>query len=204
MRPFMQRNEKPEESEWKLLGQGSFNTVYKSSDNKLVFKVQHKHGSTDTPYRSVRLWNQINPHLFPLAEIKCYPGFGIGWVCPFVEGRQATDAEMCKKLIDIFNNTAGRIVVDAISKNNFVTTPQGETVCIDIAMAVKTEEREDDYFDSALRRKSVVSLETWADLQKEYVPWFDKYSSLYPDTVKTIKALLYIKSTRPDIYDADF
>lgn len=48
---------------WVKIGQGSYNTAYKDENSTLVFKVQLDKSNTDTPERSVRLWNEINNNL---------------------------------------------------------------------------------------------------------------------------------------------
>ena len=55
---------------WKPLGSGSYNTAYKSDDDREVLKIQHNTADDlDTPSRSVRLWNELNPKLPPPAYI---------------------------------------------------------------------------------------------------------------------------------------
>lgn len=190
---------------WTKLGKGAFNFAYKSDDGKSVFKVQQDASEkTDTPDRSVRLWNEINPHLPPPATVTEDKELGKGWICPFVEGRQSADNEMSDALVSIFNNT-GRIIVDAISPRNFITTNDGKVMCIDIGMALQMENREEEVCLSTRgRRKSVVSLETWQGLHYEYNAYFERGRDLRPLTVDTIKALLFIKANRPDIFDVSF
>jgi len=119
---------------WSLLGEGAYNIAYINPQGTLVLKIQKdKPYDTDLPERSVRLWNEINPHCTPEAYV-VNTKYGMAWVCPFIKGRQATDDEMSNAIIDIYNNT-GRIVVDATAKNNFITTHKGKVVCIDIGMA---------------------------------------------------------------------
>lgn len=187
---------------WKKLGAGTYNTAYISADAQHVFKVSKSKAATDLPDRSVRLWNAINPHL--PAEVMTDPKLGEGWRCPYVQGRQANDKEMPNALIDIFNKT-GRIIVDATATKNFITTQDGRVVCIDIGMALQMEKREDACFDAAARRKSVVSLDTWINLEHGYnTQFFKQNAAVYPNTINMTKALLFIKSYRPDVFDVDF
>lgn len=189
--------------QWTPLGQGTYNYAYVNSSKTEVLKIQKQPSATDTPERSVRLWNQINAHVRPPARLQEYKG-RLGWVCPFVQGRQANDKEMRKALIDIFN-LSGRIIVDAMAPQNFVTTKSGQVVCIDIGMALQLEKRENDFFSKKNnRRKSITSLEAWADLVWDFQPFFKKNERLYPQTVRTVKALLFIKNNRPDIFNVDF
>ena len=68
---------------WVLLGAGSYNRAYRSQDSREVLKIQKNAAETDTPERSVRLWNLINPDLVPPARLED-SAHGKGWVCPFI------------------------------------------------------------------------------------------------------------------------
>jgi hypothetical protein len=183
---------------WSKIGEGSYNVAYKNSGSTKVLKIQkNNEDQLDTPERSVRLWNEINPNMPPPAEL-IQTSDGQGWVCPFVEGRQATDIEMAKGLIEIFNNT-GRIITDATARKNFVTTPEGVTVCIDIGMALQLDRKIEN--DS---RASIVSSDSWGNLKELFQPFFESGKKSAPKTINTIKALLFLKTNRPDIINADF
>ena len=193
---------------WTRLGAGSYNIAYRSDDGLQVLKIQKKKGATpigeyDSPQRSVRLWNELNPKLPPPAYL-AQTAKGTGWVCPYVEGRQASDDEMSAALIDIFNSS-GRIVVDATAPKNFVTTPRGQVVCVDIGMALQMEKREEAHFGR--RKKSMTSLDAWKELHNSYIPFLNECKTMVggcPHTVDTVKALLFITSNRPDIFDLSF
>jgi hypothetical protein len=189
---------------WKVLGAGSYNTAYVSDDGKSVLKIQKGDAATDTPERSVRLWNSINPHIPPPARLE-NTDTGVGWVCPFIKGVQASDKEMSGALIDIYNNT-GRIIVDATAPKNFVKTPppDSQVLCVDVGMALQMERREESLFTESIRRKSVVSLDTWRSLSGAYEPFFKQCQVTHPETVQTVKALVFIKNNRPDIFDVSF
>lgn len=187
--------------DWIFLGEGSYNKVYISEDHTVVLKIQKNSSGTDTPRRSVRLWNAINAHYPPPASIK-KSEFGDGWVCPFIQGDQASDEEMANALIDIFNNT-GRIVVDATASKNFVTTSEGQVLCVDVGLALQLERREEIHFKD-IRRKNFVCLNAWSKLSEAYNRFYKDSSFIYPKTVNIIKALIFIKYNRPDIYDANF
>ena len=187
---------------WELLGEGSFNRAYKSIDGKEVLKIQKTTDATDTPERSVRLWNVINAHVPPPARLEASE-LGMGWVCPFIKGKQASDKEMACALVEIFNNT-GRIIVDATAPKNFIRTPTGEIVCVDVGMALQFEQREDSAF-AAVRRKSFVSLKMWdSHLRTRYNDFFKECEVTNPETVNTVKALVFIKDNRPDMQDVSF
>ena len=189
-------------TEWSVLGGGTYNDVYINKEQTLVLKMQKNNAKTDDPERSVRLWNEINPNCKPKACV-VNTKWGIAWVCPFIKGRQATDDEMSKAIIDIFNNT-GRIVVDATAEKNFITTPEGKVLCIDIGMALELEKKEERSFSGIIRRNSIVSLTCWRNLQHDFDPFFNDCQGENPKSVNTVKALLYIKNNRPDIFDLIF
>src|SRR3989338_631154 len=128
---------------WKKLGEGTYNVAYVSDDGKSVLKIQKSDDKTDTPERSVRLWNTINPDIPPPARLE-QTEKGVGWVCPFIKGKQASDKEMSIALIDIYNKT-GRIIVDATAPKNFVKLPfpRSRVVCVDVGMAIQMEQRDE-------------------------------------------------------------
>ncbi|MDF1655606.1 MAG: hypothetical protein P1U34_10895 [Coxiellaceae bacterium] len=190
---------------WHLLGSGSFNTVYINEDRTEVFKLRHALFDSDLPDRSVRLWNLINDHILPPAELRTIPGLGDGWVCPFIEGVAPTDQEIQHAVVDIFNKT-GRVVVDATVEGNFIKTPSGQVVCVDIGCALQIESEEKDLHLGGLKREpSSESLHTWDRLSSD-----DGYCLLeedeeeFPKAISTIKAILYIQQHRPDIAQVDF
>lgn len=188
---------------WTSFGEGQYNKVFRNEDHSLILKIQKKDNIADTPERSVRLWNEINPHLSPPAKI-IQSIHGRGWVCPYVPGCAASDHEIMLGLLDIFKRT-GRIVVDATSTNNFIVTNDGTLVCVDIAMAIQLEQREEAYLsNSKAKRVSSDSIMTWDDKYLAYGPFFSNHRTEKPKAISTIKALLFIRIYRPDIYDADF
>ena len=79
-----------------LLGEGGFNKTYKYGDRvvkiaKLSNGDESPEQALDTPLRSVRLWNEINPkHQAKLEELS---DIGPAWSAPFISGRQSTDSE---------------------------------------------------------------------------------------------------------------
>ncbi len=186
-------------SEWEFLGKGSYNKAYVNQTKTEVLKIQLDSSETDNPERSVRLWNAINSDKgLPPARIDEQRK---GWICPFVSGKQANDVEMRKALIDIFNKT-GRIVVDAISPKNFLKTDKGSIICVDIGLAVQLERNEEQKFIQ--RRKSITSLNAWDNDRDLYIPYFRDNYRTTPQTIDTIKALLFIKENHPQSYDVSF
>jgi hypothetical protein len=193
---------------WKQIGSGSFNTAYISENGREVLKIRKFSDGIDTqakfdhPLRSTRLWNELNPDLQPAAYVLYSPEYGHGWVCPFVQGIQASDHEISRELINIYTRT-GRIIVDATAGNNFLKTPTGQIVCIDIGMALQLENETHNLTDKR-RRKSLTSLEAWNTFYDKYQPFFTKEAKKYPESIHTLKALLFIQAQRPDIYDVSF
>lgn len=183
---------------WQRLGQGGFNVAYVNLKKNLVFKVVHSNDlELDTPERSVRLWNLINPHLRPkakLATIKIDGETLYGWTCPYIkrqhsvatEGDDAIRAEKSAlsavlkdpelraqedqtiaKTVVDIYNRTGRVIADAPVVGNFVTTAQDQAVCIDIGMAVLLEQEENACLDVYGRRKSVISNTAWEQSHAE-------------------------------------
>lgn len=193
---------------WTRIGKGSYNIAYRNEDSTLVFKAAQDDSPSDLPERSVRLWNLINPHLYPPAKVsrqKIDGKWVRGWTCPYVIGVQASDKEMRSALLDIFNRT-GRIVADAVAENNFLKTPSGDIVCIDIGHALEMEQRETVALVGLQRKPSFTSLDTWVDLYDtpKGSAWLNKNQKIFPKTIRTIKALLFIKQHRADITNVDF
>lgn len=181
----------------RLLGSGTYNIAIEM-DGRVYKFSQSTEEQTDTPERSVRLWNEINGADQARLE-------NSGWSCPFAEGAQASDEEIADSLINIFNRT-GRIVVDAISPENFIKTRGNEITCIDVGLALQLTRNEEDALSKrhAKRRKSIVSTEAWDNFS--YQNAFDRYfkSRKLSPAVQIITSLLFISTYRADIVNADF
>lgn len=191
---------------WVRLGSGSYNIAYRDESKTRVLKIQRDSSDlTDSPSRSARVWNEVNPHIPPPATVASTE-HGEGWVCPYVEGRQSSDKEMAHGLIDIYSRT-GRVVADATAPKNFITMASGQVICIDIGMALRLQQFDTEPSEHPLleRRGSVISLGAWTPgLKRNYEPFFRQCGARYPDTVQTVKALLFIQGNRPDIIDTSF
>lgn len=188
--------------QWNLLGEGVYNVVYVNAEKNQVLKIPKPHKTnTDLPERAVRLWNLLNPD-FPAAK-RHNSILGNGWVSPYIAGRQADDEEIQQSLIHIFHTT-GRIVVDAPVFKNFITTPEGHTVCVDIGFALQLQKNDEAPSATLVRVKSEDSLRTWERLEKRFTHFFNKSVIKYPISTETIKALLFINKNRPDITNVDF
>lgn len=182
---------------WTFIGRGSYNTALIDNKTDMVLKVPlKKTDDANTPYRCVRIWNEINENLKPEASLYQDESFDYAWTCPYVRGIQASDSEMQDTLLNIYTNT-GRIVVDAPAENNFLTTFHGKTVCVDVAMALRLNL-------NSHRRPSITSHETWLVLSSKYPEFWQQHHQDYPKTVQCIKALLFIQNWRQDIIDVQF
>ncbi|STX29196.1 Uncharacterised protein [Legionella beliardensis] len=194
-----------EKGKWVKIGQGSFNIVYYNQENNLVFKVpiqntDKKMAKLDQGKRPQELWNLINSNLKPVAAAYEIEGM-IGWTCPYIKGKAATDSEISFKLTEIYNKT-GRIVIDAMGWQNFITIEKGpnrgQTICIDVGLALLLNKSNE-------LPKSQTSLDAW-DAYKSNV--MDSFSSskiqyYFPKTVVTIKALLFLQEFN-QFLNADF
>jgi len=191
-------------NQWTPLASGKYNHVYTNREGSLVMKIQRFQNTlTDAPERSVRLWNLINPNILPKAHVAYDKhGSAVGWVCPFIVGKQASDEEIAIGIIDVFNRT-GRIIVDGTSKNNFLKTPAGDIVCIDVGMALEFQPRL--HPPRLSRQISDISVNTWDTYQAGYQTFFQD-SIVYGLTksIQTVKALIFIQENRPHIRQADF
>ncbi len=203
--------------EWEYLAAGSSHAVFCDKEKKLVFKVLIEDVER-LPYegaeRSVRIWNEINQNIEPpareahdemLPEEYAIHNPASGWIIPYIEGRQATDEEIKALVLDVYNTT-GRILIDATTMGNCLTLANHRCVCVDIDLALKLDKKEADVLSNPLPRTSFSSLETWNSFQQkipEYYGLVEK-ERLFPSACKLIKALIFIKSTRPDIGNANF
>jgi len=174
--------------EWKKIGEGNYNKVYKNTEETLVLKISKNEAATDEPNRAVNTWNEVNPNLNPKAELYDDPKHNHhGWTAPLIIGENSSDIEIAIELIEIFNRS-GRIVVDAYVPGNFKTTAEGKVICIDIGMALKLNSSEDI---------SIVSRKTWHEdnAWEEYQPYIgERQANKHRHTIDVIKALYFIQS----------
>lgn len=184
---------------WEFLDEGAFNTAYKSPNGQLVLKIpKYKGNDTEDPHRSVKVFCEIYPeyaYLTHVLEIGPY----IGWQMPFFKGREATDREIVRKLIDIYAIT-GRIVMDAPAKSNFICTDDNKVICIDVGFAFRLHHH-------LQRKPSVGSLTLMKNYEYQYqYHFFQKkiFIDNYQHTIYTIKALLLIQKHTPGLIKLDF
>lgn len=205
---------------WNYLGAGSSQVTFENEEQTLVFKsfiseenARYPHEYTE---RAIRVWNEINSGVAPRAtesEQKLPEEFSInadvrgftkGYLVPKIHGRQATDTEMKALILEIYNNT-GRILLDAVTAGNCLTQMDGNCICVDIDLALKLEKIEDDILSSPSPGNSFSSSETWSLLQNQIRhSCLDSKENEFPLTVKTIKALIFIRYVRPDIGNVGF
>lgn len=183
---------------WKFLGKGSYNNAYINREKTLVLKIAKNSANVlDSPERSVRIWNEINPQKpATLSSIN-------SWICPYIEGEQASDLDMMESVIDIYNRT-GRIIVDAPSPKNFITQKDGTTICVDIGLAVQLESEEENSFTRRIRASSFDSTQEWSESKNLYPKYYQNCERHYPETVKTIKSLLYLRENCPLMTNVSF
>lgn len=192
---------------WFRKGSGVFNDVYFNQDATLILKIPKYSFSddgvpaSDQPERAVRLWNQLNFFLKPMAQV-VETSFGTGWVCPYIHGEQASDNEIAGALIRIYNQF-GRIVIDAFAPKNFVKeVSTGKIVCVDVGLALQLKNR------MISRTSSYVSLTIWnkskQDFKSKYNQIEDFDAELYPNTLAVCRSLIFLNQFMPEIHRADF
>jgi hypothetical protein len=225
--------------DWKPLAIGGFNEVYVNAKAGLVFKTaQNSEDDTDTPERSVRLWNLLNPDLKPKAKLATIlvDGYQVyGWTCPYIRNQYSktqvsTDAEsmiqadkiayitamqdpetkkkedeaIVTALIDIYNRT-GRVILDAPVLGNFITVAPGKAICVDMGLALLLEKKEEDCLNTYARRSSITSNSAWETLHSDIsTRILNAKDPMFPATAQMTKALLFIRTFRPDITNVDF
>ncbi|OAJ33705.1 hypothetical protein [Piscirickettsia salmonis] len=126
---------------WEFLGEGTYNKAY--YNNGYVLKVSKYPAITlDTPNRSVRVFNEINPTLTKHAEQS-----GNYWVSPYIQGHEAPPQQQINYILETYART-GRLILDAYCKDNLLQdNANHHTICIDPGNAV--------------RRQSIASEEHW-------------------------------------------
>ncbi len=185
---------------WELIGAGTYNLVFRSPDGHSVFKVQkHPSLTADSPVRSVRVWNEIYAEeiksgLFHPAKVETIAGVE-GWVSNYIEGQQSTDEEIRNAVIDIYNY-AGRIVIDATVKKNFITDDHGKVYCVDIGMALRLINTDIVTPDGRLRSKSIESLKIWRADDEAIAAYWSGHRT-HKNTINTLKALVFIQIVAP-------
>lgn len=174
--------------DWEYWKKGGYNRVFRKG-NRILKIPKEAHTITDNPIRSVRLWNSINSDIVPPAELYYKDSVLKGWTCPFIEGVQSTDEEISNKLIDIYLRT-GRVVIDAASKENFLTQKDGKVVLVDVGLALEIENL--NFSNPNVKRKSIISKSVWDSNYTSMDGLFDSIQRFQPQTIMTIKALLYL------------
>lgn len=196
------------DQKWTFYDYGAYNAAFRSEDGKQLLKVTHPNTGqslTNLAERAAAVWNEINPG-HPAAPCHIIHGYD-AWVAPFIEGRPSTPYEVIGKLIDIFNSTR-RVVIDAFGPGNFLTTADGQVICVDVGLALCLERRME-------RSVSDDSIATWEGSPRRSISSEKKNSLNYlasltqvgghnRDHVHYIFALLFLAEHMPEIEDASF
>lgn len=195
------------EMRWFLVGKGGYNWVYRNQESTLVLKIPIEKSMgrgippSELSSRLVRLWNnEINPHLYPKAEV-VETSYGQGSIVPFIKGKQASDEEIVDALLDIYKHT-GRIVMDSQAKGNFIKRDEdGLVVCVDISLALQLEKKGE-------RKTSVTSLDVWYKEQAFFERRNESIEEIFPlkhsESIATSRALIFLKHNRPELRDVNF
>ena len=168
---------------WRPLGQGSYNQV-QVSERRIPIQSRNSYWVRKLPYgahpgslnetsRAERKWQEINPDIpfYKLSEEE--------WMVPYLGHQKPSDAEVAAQVIKIYRSSRN-IVLDAPSSGNFLKTPNGEVVCVDVDQAVRCDSPTSDQYYLANE-----------DLQS-HANFFDK-SVGYDLTIKIIRALRYLE-----------
>jgi hypothetical protein len=167
---------------WDSLGGGTYNRVSVSrtsitiegyTGKWVLKKATNPNNYCSTSSRSVRKWNSHNPK---------YPAFETqdGWIAPYLGDTPASDEQISKKLIEIYQKTKN-IIADACIKKrgnyNFLDY-QGDIICVDVDLSLRRGSfASDNFLDSAI------------DKQMKFL---HAHSAIMPKTVSVIKTLLYL------------
>ncbi|MCX7116707.1 MAG: hypothetical protein NTW94_02125 [Legionellales bacterium] len=170
---------------WSFLGRGSYNETYLSKLKQdiegyecqwvlklpKIKKYYHKE-ALSRKKRAIRKWRQLNPRLPSWEGSK-------GWISPYLGNTPANDKEIADKLLDIYQREQ-IIVLDACTKNNFLRH-EGETVCVDVDLALHCDSPDSEAF--------------WNDGMSEAMEAYWNESSVdYPLTVNIVRSLSYFDS----------
>lgn len=216
---------------WKFFARGGHNNVYINPKRTLIFKIPRSDWETSAPERLFKIWSIVNSDIDPSAYIHTQSQYDFsdsdpdgpderrGVVVPFIKGSQASDKEISELLVEIYQKS-GRIVMDALQPGNFRKMENGKICCLDFDLALQLETSENAaifYSDPVLqletgkidlisreRRRSRVSLELWRNIGHIFALNLVKNYPTHPIVVDTLRALLFIKFTRPDILDVNF
>lgn len=166
-------------TKWIYLGKGAFNHVAVSKKpftignytGFWVYKRQPHTSECSNPSRAVKKWNAINPSL-PAYKVNN------GWIAPYVEGKQASDLQIAKKLVEIYQRTRN-IILDAFVKKN-MRECAGEAVCVDVDYAINRSSFEDEEIPLRLEDLELI---------------FDGYKEFgYVQSTAIIENLYYLES----------
>ena len=119
---------------WVFLGEGAYNTAYHNSYRDVIKIPKNSLHFMDQAERSVRVFNEINPHVSKHEQAKMSENL---WMSPFIKGHQATPDEQVDFIIKTYSQ-CGRLILDAYCRDNLLHDEATHTiVCIDPGNAVK-------------------------------------------------------------------
>jgi hypothetical protein len=192
---------------WELIGDGSFNTTYKSKEpfrylvngqsfhQTWIMKIPKKdkdafNNTLNDAERAVKLWNEINPK-YPAAFLP----HNQGWIAPFLGGATPTDKMIAKKMIQIYKKTR-RIIADGCGDGNMKLFLD-QVFCVDVDQAL----RRDSAVSQAFYKKVVTfnkkksGLDSyWKQYEVEYEEEEEDTLPLRPLSVAVIRTLMYLET----------
>ena len=183
---------------WIEISEGKHQTARLNLSHTRLFRYPKKpDDSTNQPHRLARIWNEMHPDSSFEAFVHNDVELALGWVSPFIPGRESTDKEISDEVLNIYQSS-GRIVVNAPALNAFTTGLNGKTKCVDVSMALKLG-------NHLFRSASYESLISAGEMNTIKCPSFwMQHMAQKINTIYTIKALLFIQKYRPDIWDMSF
>ena len=171
--------------DWKYLGEGSYNQVYRRGD-KVIKIAKPPEEPMDGPVRAARVYNEINSEENGHSQAALYAG---KWVSPYIKGHETSPQQKVEYILKTYLQH-GRLILDAYCTGNLLfSTSTQSVVCVDPGLAVKRGSIASDnywYSDSDWRKTFKEEMIGWINTyQKE-----KKYEMALP--IFMIMALDYI------------
>ena len=182
---------------WVEISEGKYQTARLNPSHTRLFRYPNEpDDSTSQPHRLARIWNEMHPDSLFEAFVHHDVELALGWVSPFIPGRESTDKEISDELLNIYQST-GRIVARAHAPKAFTTGPNGKAKCVDVSMALKLG-------NHMFRAESFESFISAQQLNTIPPLFWLQHIAQKINTINTIKALLFVQKHRPDIWDISF